>query len=153
MRRGENVRDTQKKTTKLVLKEKDECHLNEDHAVLTLGYVFDIRHWGLKNKKNKAFNEHILQMRKKIETGKEFFRDLDEDVKEELIESMKIVYEYRKEWDILSLTKKEDYIKDQYTFLRNNAPYFEDRSESIALRVIMGAAAASNAQSRQANSD
>ena len=85
-------------------------------------------------------------MRRKIETGKEFFRDLDEDVKEELIESMKIVYEYRKEWDILSLTKKEDYIKDQYTFLRNNAPYFEDRFESIALRVIMGAAAASNAQ-------
>ena len=111
------------KMTKVFLKEKDDRHLNEDHAVLDpLSDVFDIRNWSLvafdpcydKNKKNKVFNEYMLEMRKKIEDGKELFSNLDEDVEEELIESMKIIYEYRKEEsDILSLAKKDGHIIDQ----------------------------------------
>ena len=88
--------------------------------------------------------------------GKEFFCDLDEDVEEELIESMKMVYEYRKEEsNILSLGKEEDHIIDQWTFLRNNVPYFDEKSKPTAFRVIMRAAAAPNAQSgcERANSD
>ena len=53
-------------------------------------------------------------MRKKIEAGKELFSNLDEDVEEELIEYMKIIYEYRKEEsDILSLAKKDGHIIDE----------------------------------------
>ena len=56
----------------------------------------------------------MLEMRKKIEAGKELFSNLDEDVEEELIEYIKIIYEYRKEEsDILSLAKKHGHIIDQ----------------------------------------
>ena len=109
------VRDTQMKMAKVFLKEKDDRHLNENHAVLDpLSDVFDIRNWSLvafdpsyeKNKKDKVFNEYMLEMRKKIEAGKEFFCDLDEDVEEELIESMKMIYEYRKEESDIEFDEK-----------------------------------------------
>ena len=124
------------------------CHIQKS---VIYNDVFDTRNWSLivfapcyeKNKKDKAFNEYMLEMRKKIETGKEFFCDLDEDVEEELIESMKVIYEYRKEeLNILSLAKKEDHIIDQWTFPWNNVPHFDERSKPIAFRVIMRAAAA-----------
>ena len=42
------VRDTQMKMAKVFLKEKDDHHLNEDHAVLDpLIDIFDIRNWCL----------------------------------------------------------------------------------------------------------
>ena len=53
-------------------------------------------------------------MRKKIGAGKEFFSNLDEDVEEELIESMKMIYKYRKEEsEKLNLPKKDGHIIDQ----------------------------------------
>ena len=57
-------------------------------SIRPLSDVFDIRNWSLiafdpfyeKNKKDKVFNEYMLEMRRKIEAGKECFSDLDEDV-------------------------------------------------------------------------
>ena len=80
----------------------------------SLSDVFDICNWSLvafdpcydKNKKNKVFNEYMLEMRKKIEDGKELFSNLDEDVEEELIESMKMIYEYRKEESDIEFDEK-----------------------------------------------
>ena len=108
------------------------------------------------NENDEAFKEYLLSMRKKIQAGKEFYCDLDEAVEDELIDSMKMIYEYRKEEkQILSLAKQKDHIIDQWTLLRNCIPYFDERAKPLAFRIIIRAAVAQNAQTgcERANSN
>ena len=159
------VHNIQMKMAELFLAEKDERHQKEDHEVLNpLSDVFDIRNWSMRafdisskeNEVDQAFDEYLLSVREKIEAGKAFYEDLNEDVEEELIDVMKMIYKHQKEDNsILSSARDKDHIIDQWTFLRHRIPYLDEKSQKVAFRVIKRAAAAPNAQTgcERANSD
>ena len=148
----------------LVLEEKDQRHLNEDHEVLDpLSVVFDMRNLSMRefdinskeNEENKAFDECLLRVREKIKAGKAFYADLNEDVEGELIDVMRMIYDHQKEdATILSSARDKQHIIDQWTFVSGSIPHLDEKSKKAAFRVIKRAATP-NAQTgcERANSD
>ena len=96
-------------------------------------------------------------MPKNIEAGKKFLEFLETDpAEEDMIKVIRMVYVYqREERYILSEARNEEHIIDQWTILRNRVPYLHERTQKLAFRLILRAAAAPNAQTgcERANSD
>ena len=140
---------------------KLELHRNEDPVFLPdLSDVFNMRIWKVtKFEKGEeeldGFLKELLLKLMNNEAGT-FHEDLEEDdVQQEIVEMMRIIYTHHQNEKILTGARENIHITDQRVFIINHVPDITEKTYLTWFRLVKRAAAAPNAQigTERVNSD
>ena len=138
------------------LKHKDAIHEEEDPEFLDeMSEVFDLRNWNVvafdpqsePNQKDKAAEDEIDAMLKKLNTEKVFYEDLLEGgVKGEMRQVLRMIYENEKSNQVLKEAIKKYHIIDQWIYLRNKIAFLDEKQQPLWFRLVKRSSVAPNAQ-------
>ena len=132
------VMKRQKKIADAFLKHKDNIHKDEDPDFLdNMSDILDIRLWNLQafdptdkdnTHEDELFQRELPKRREKLENCVAFFDDIDTDVvKGEMLEVLRMIYDYEKETNLLSRAMNKSHIIDQsrYYNTKKAEKYFD----------------------------